>query len=108
MLFQLFVTGAFGRPQAYENPADLAAIQAGRDTMGDFKLKSDPDYIVPEAQRIDAGKKHAQMIRLTEAMHRHTRAFNLKVLNLRAHKEGARRALEEDVERVRAINKLLG
>lgn len=94
--------------QAYENPADLAAIQAGWDTLGDFKLKSDPDYIVPEAQRIDAGKKHAQMLRLTEAMHRHTRAFNAQVLDLRARREGARGALEADVERMLVINKRLG
>lgn len=31
-----------------ENPADLAAIEAAKKHMGDYKLKSDPSYIIPE------------------------------------------------------------
>lgn len=34
----------------YENPADVAAIQYAERNMGDYKLKSDPAYIVPEVR----------------------------------------------------------
>ena len=33
----------------FESPADLQAIREAERTMGDFKLKSDPEYIPPEA-----------------------------------------------------------
>ena len=33
---------------AFESPADLQAIKEAEHNMGDFKLKSDPEYIPPE------------------------------------------------------------
>ena len=34
--------------------------------MGDFKLKSADDYIVPEKERVNADKKRAQIMQLKE------------------------------------------
>lgn len=33
---------------SFESPADLQAIRQAEQNMGDFKLKSDPEYIPPE------------------------------------------------------------
>ena len=46
----------------YEDPADVAAIKDAQAHMGDFKLKTAPDYVVPEHLRIDTEKKRFQML----------------------------------------------
>ena len=37
----------------------MAAIQYAETHMGDFSLKTDGDYVVPEAQRVNAQKKRS-------------------------------------------------
>ena len=55
------------KPDAdYEDPAIVAAIKEAQENMGDFKLKSADDYIVPEKERVNADKKRAQIIQLKE------------------------------------------
>lgn len=41
----------------YENPADVAAIEEAERNMGDFKLKSDPNYVIPEVRGLTAGRR---------------------------------------------------
>jgi hypothetical protein len=52
----------------YEDPQDLAAIRYAIAHMGDYKLKSADNYIVPESERVDADKKKRQIILLYESM----------------------------------------
>ena len=57
------------RPDPNEiNPNDMAAIEFAKKNVGDFKLKSDPDYVVPEDQRINAEMKRREMILLEVEM----------------------------------------
>ena len=37
--------------------------------MGDYKLKSDPRYVVPEHQRVNGDRKRTQMVLLAESAH---------------------------------------
>ena len=37
---------------SFESPVDLQAIRQAEQNMGDFKLKSDPEYIPPEVRWI--------------------------------------------------------
>jgi hypothetical protein len=53
----------------YEDPMDVAAIRYAETHMGDYKLKTDKNYIVPESERVDADKKRRQMALLTESLH---------------------------------------
>ena len=53
----------------YEDPADVAAIAWADSHMGDFSLKSDDSYVVPEAQRVNAQKKRRQIVLLDESIH---------------------------------------
>ena len=50
----------------YEDPKDVSGIQYAQNNMGDYKLKTSDDYIVPENERIDAEKKLRQINLLTE------------------------------------------
>lgn len=36
----------------YEDPEDVKAIQVARETLGDFPLKTDPNYKVPESYKL--------------------------------------------------------
>ena len=48
----------------YEDPKDVEDIEVAKKEMGDFKLKSAPDYMVPKHLRVDTDKKRVQMIKL--------------------------------------------
>jgi hypothetical protein len=67
----------------YENPADVALIVEAENNMGDFKLKSDPEFVVPEEERLNTEKKRRQMILLEEGMYNIRMEFNSRFLALR-------------------------
>lgn len=50
----------------YEDPADVAAIREARANMGDYKLKSSPDYVVPDELRMNTEKARYRLIQLRE------------------------------------------
>ena len=60
----------------YEDPVDVQAIQYAEANMGDFSLKTDNDYVVPEAQRVNAPKKRRQIVLLDESIHAIKMGFN--------------------------------
>ena len=45
---------------SFESPADLQAIREAEQNMGDFKLKSDPEYVPPEVSTKQARKKRKE------------------------------------------------
>ena len=54
--------------ETYEDPKDIAAIRYATLHMGDYKLKSASNYIVPESDRVDADKKKRQIVLLRESI----------------------------------------
>ena len=50
----------------YEDPADLSAIKSARENMGDYKLKSASDYVVPDHLRMNAEKAKARLLVLKD------------------------------------------
>ena len=50
----------------YEDPADLAAIKSAQDNMGDYKLKSADDYVVPDNLRMNTDKARAKLLILKD------------------------------------------
>ncbi|XP_033126041.1 cilia- and flagella-associated protein 44-like [Anneissia japonica] len=73
-------------PEDYEDPNDIRAIKEAQEHMGDFKLKTAKDYVVPEHLRMNALKKRNQLIILKELIHQHQYEFNCKVIALRNKK----------------------
>ena len=53
-------------PDDYENPEDLANIKIAEDNLGDFKLKSSKDFIVPEEQRMNVYKAVERLMLIKE------------------------------------------
>uniref|UniRef100_K3X7R6 EML-like first beta-propeller domain-containing protein n=1 Tax=Globisporangium ultimum (strain ATCC 200006 / CBS 805.95 / DAOM BR144) TaxID=431595 RepID=K3X7R6_GLOUD len=66
-----------------DDPRDIVAIAFAQRNMGDYKLKSAPNYVVPEEQRVNAAKKRRQMALLEEKLYEARLGFNAKVLELR-------------------------
>nr|CAB3230210.1 WD repeat-containing protein 52-like [Phallusia mammillata] len=67
----------------YEDPADVAAIKEAQANMGDFKLKTSSDYVVPEHLRMDTEKKRYQILILQGLIHRAKSDFNNKLIHIR-------------------------
>jgi hypothetical protein len=55
-------------PGDYENPDDLAAIKDAEDNLGDFKLKSSENYILPEEQRMNVFKASKRLISIKQTV----------------------------------------
>jgi hypothetical protein len=55
-------------PENYENPEDLAAIKDAEDNLGDFKLKTSEDYILPEEQRMNVFKATKRLILIKQTV----------------------------------------
>lgn len=53
-------------PDDYENPVDVANIKHAEDNLGDFKLKSSKDFIVPEEQRMNVYKAVERLMKIKE------------------------------------------
>ena len=91
-----------------EDPRDLAAIDYARKNMGDCKLKTDKDYVVPEDQRVNAEKKRRQMVLLEESIHAIKMGYNQRYLALRELKRRIVENIKEDNKRMKEIDVELG
>lgn len=50
----------------YEDPDDVAAIQEAQNNMGDYKLKTADDYVVPDHLRMNVEKAIMKLLVLKE------------------------------------------
>ncbi len=91
----------------YEDPVDVAAIQYAETHMGDFSLKSDEDYVVPESQRVNAQKKRRQIVLLDESIHAIKMGFNERFLALRDLKSRLITSMATEDARLVEINREL-
>ena len=92
----------------YEDPQDVAAIAWAEKNMGDYKLKTDGNYVVPENLVINADKKRRQMVLLEESVHSIKMGFNERFLACRDLKRRIKDAVEKDSTRIGEINAELG
>ncbi|EEY67819.1 uncharacterized protein PITG_18207 [Phytophthora infestans T30-4] len=83
-----------------DDPRDVVAIAFAQRNMGDYKLKTAADYVVPEHQRVNAVKKLRQMALLEESLYAARLRFNAKVLELRELKVQLINELHRDQERL--------
>ncbi|KAJ0406656.1 hypothetical protein P43SY_009767 [Pythium insidiosum] len=75
--------------------------------MGDYKLKTAPNYVVPEEQRVNTAKKRRQMALLEEKMYEARLTFNVKVLELRELKLLLVQEMKLDEARIKALQRAL-
>eukprot|EP01064_Diplonema_japonicum_P009772 TRINITY_DN17214_c0_g1_i1.p1 TRINITY_DN17214_c0_g1~~TRINITY_DN17214_c0_g1_i1.p1 ORF type:complete len:1743 (+),score=505.59 TRINITY_DN17214_c0_g1_i1:121-5349(+) len=96
------------RPLAdQEDPKDEQAIKKAESGMGDKKLKTDPNYIVKETERVTAERKERQLILLEESINTLRLDFNERFLAMRDLKERLIVNINRDMKKIDEINKKL-
>ena len=88
---------------AYD-PQDEGEIDLAKRTMGDYSLKTSPNYVVPESERVNAWKKRRQMVELINAAWNLKKEFNEQLLGLRQLKVRLIDKIKEHNGRVAEIN----
>ncbi|KAJ3258529.1 Cilia- and flagella-associated protein 44 [Boothiomyces macroporosus] len=91
----------------YQDPKDVAAIRHAINNMGDYKLKTAANYIVPGSERVDADKKKRQIMLLNESVKNLKEQFNEKVLNLRTKKVQLAELIINSNEKLNGLNQKL-
>ncbi|KAH9503837.1 Cilia- and flagella-associated protein 44 [Bulinus truncatus] len=70
----------------YEDPMDVAAIKEAQENMGDYKLKTAKDYVVPDHLRMNVEKAQWRLIIIKDLIHQYKYDFNVRLLALRDKK----------------------
>ncbi|XP_064651335.1 cilia- and flagella-associated protein 44-like isoform X2 [Lineus longissimus] len=91
----------------YEDPADVAAIREAQENMGDYKLKTADDYVVPDHLRMNAEKARNRLLILKDLIHQHKYDFNQKFLALRDKKIQIIEEIKEIVIKLTKVQKKL-
>jgi len=91
-----------------EDPRDVAAIRDAIENMGDFKLKTSSDYVVPDDACIDIAGKREQMASLELSIHNIRVGFNTKFNALRDLKSKIVDRIESWKSRLGEIGEDLG
>jgi len=90
-----------------DDERDVSAIDHATRTIGDYKLKVSPNYVVPADQHVDAMKKKLQMALLEESMVRMRLDFNERFLALRDLKRELVHSVRRANARIRIVDEEL-
>eukprot|EP00762_Andalucia_godoyi_P008715 ANDGO_00431.mRNA.1 Cilia- and flagella-associated protein 44 len=91
----------------WEDPRDVAAIAWAETHMGDYPLKLDPAYTVPEHARVNADKKRRQILLLLESIYSLRVEFNERLFAMRDLKKRMIPSLQKDARRLTEIEHAL-
>ena len=80
--------------------AQLATVQSG---IGDYKLKSAADYIVPEERKVNVDRKRRRMLLLVDAMYAMKQQFNGRLDEMRQLKQRLATSISSDLQRIHGI-----
>ena len=89
------------------SPSEQAVLQAAEDGIGDYKLKSADDYIVPEGKKVNVERKRRRMLLIGEAVHAMKQSFNDRLDDMRRVKQRIRDGLRRDAQTVSDIQRQL-
>ena len=91
-----------------EDKQEKAKIEEAKRTFGEYHLKMEENYEVPESEQVDSRKKRQQMILLEGSIHKIKVDFNIKVNDLRVRKQDIISKVKRLYERLDIINNELG
>ncbi|TNN07796.1 Cilia- and flagella-associated protein [Schistosoma japonicum] len=70
----------------YDDPKDTEAIQLAIEKLGDYKLKSSTNYVIPESMKLNTFEVKSKLINLVDHMYKLRHQFNVSLLMLRNKK----------------------
>ncbi|XP_077628012.1 cilia- and flagella-associated protein 44 [Crocuta crocuta] len=91
----------------YEDPKDVQAIKEAQVYMGDFNLKTAPDYKIPEHMRVNAAKKEEELGHLDSMAHSKKMHMNKCILSLRDLKVAVIEEIQCLVQELKTIQSTL-
>ena len=80
----------------FEDPHDVELLRIATESIGDYKLKSSKDYVVPEDQQVTTERKRHELLLLRNKLFEYRRNYNKKLIGLRDRKI-------QDISKVRDI-----
>lgn len=89
-------------------PDHLRVIQEAIETLGDYKLKSSKDFVVPENQRMNVSKKRKHMYMLEEFIYNTKVKFNHQLIALKKRKVDLIDKIKRYNVQIKRINEQLG
>lgn len=89
-------------------PDYLRQINQAKLTLGDYKLKSAEDYIVPDNQRMSVQKKRRHMFLLEEFNYQTKMKFNNELVELSTRKKNLIQKIIQYYGKIQQINGQLG
>jgi hypothetical protein len=69
------------------DPEDILAIRNAEENMGDYRLKTSVDYVVPLEEHVNTSRKRDQLVALRQRMFDCKSTFNGLVVRLRTRKQ---------------------
>ncbi len=93
---------------SYEDPQDVQSISHAMNQMGDYKLKTNSDYVVPDSERISVDGKWKQLLALEKSIFEIQETFNDGIRGLRDRKKEIIGRMHATNEKLEAINYSLG
>ncbi|KAK6963908.1 cilia- and flagella-associated protein 44 [Biomphalaria glabrata] len=91
----------------YEDPRDVAAIKEAQENMGDYKLKTAVDYVVPDHLRMNVEKAQTRLILIKDLIHEYKFDFNVRLLALRDRKIHCIHKMKDVVDQLKEIHSKL-
>ncbi|CAH8858209.1 unnamed protein product [Trichobilharzia szidati] len=73
-------------PDDYEDPKDVEAIRLAQEQMGDYKLKSATNYVIPESMKLNTFGAKYRLLSIVDKTFELRHEFNASLLNLRDKK----------------------
>jgi hypothetical protein len=92
----------------HEDPAELAAIKDAEEHMGDYKLKSAHDYVVPDHLRMNTEKARYKLLILKEQIYSRKHGFNSRLISLRDKKIRIVGQIRDLVAEVKHLQSVIG
>lgn len=92
------------------HPDDVQAIQEAEQTVGDYKLKLDEDYVPPEKDENGGDSllmKQAEILEVQERIYQIKRDYNDRVFAMRRKKEEILQRIKGQEEKLKRIHRLL-
>ncbi|CAD8122108.1 unnamed protein product [Paramecium sonneborni] len=96
------------KPIELAKPENAPDIQEAIKQYGDYKLKSSPNYEVPDNQRMNVSKKRKHMYMLEEFIYNTKLKFNQQLLNLKKRKGNLIDKIKKYNQQIKKINEQLG
>eukprot|EP00750_Incisomonas_marina_P000726 INCI1049.1.p1 GENE.INCI1049.1~~INCI1049.1.p1 ORF type:complete len:1846 (+),score=390.53 INCI1049.1:84-5621(+) len=91
-----------------DDTTDVKAIKDAVENMGDYKLKTSADYVVPPAQRTNADKKKQEIVLQQFEVHKTKAEFNSRWLALRRVKRDVIQAVQAHRQHIEVLTQRIG